>query len=71
MSASRSPGVGGGGVGQKFKPPLSKLVSDWTSSIGDKLAILVLRIFFACEIVLLCSYPSFFIAFCLCVFLFS
>ena len=35
----------GGGVEQKFKPPLSKLVSDWVSSIADKLAILVLRIF--------------------------
>ena len=45
MSASRSSGFGGGGVGQKFKPLLSKLVSDWVSSIADKLTILVLRIF--------------------------
>lgn len=61
----------GGGVGQKFKPPLSKLVSDWVSSIAHKLTILVLRIFFFREIVvLLCSYLSFFIAFCLCVFSF-
>ena len=41
MSASRSSGFGGGGVGQKFKPLLSKLVSDWVSSIEDKLTILV------------------------------
>ena len=45
MSVSRSSGFGGGGVGQKFKPLLSKLVSDWVSSIADKLIILVLRIF--------------------------
>ena len=45
MSTSRSSGFGGGGVGQKFKPLLSKLVSDWVSSIADKLTILVLRIF--------------------------
>ena len=45
MSASRSSGFDGGGVGQKFKPLLSKLVSDWVSSIADKLTILVLRIF--------------------------
>ena len=37
MSASRSSGFDGGGVGQKFKPLLSKLVSDWVSSIEDKL----------------------------------
>ena len=45
MSASRSSGLGGGGVGQKLKPLLSKSVSDWVSSIEDKLTILVLRIF--------------------------
>ena len=45
MSAPRSSGFGGGGVGQKFKPLLSKLVSDWVSSISDKLTIRVLRIF--------------------------
>ena len=45
MFASRSSGFGGDGVGQKFKPLLSKLVSDWVSSIADKLTILALRIF--------------------------
>ena len=45
MSASRFSGFGGGGVGQKFKPLLCKLVSDWVSSVADKLIILVLRIF--------------------------
>ena len=45
MSASRSSGFGGGGVGQKFKPLLNNLVSDWVSAIADKLIILVLRIF--------------------------
>ena len=64
MSASRSSGFGGAGVGQKFKPPLSKLVSDWVSSIEDKLTILVFNFFFGDIVVLLCSYLSFFIAFC-------
>ena len=45
MSASRSSGFGGGGVGQKFKPLLSKLVFDWVSSIEDKLTILVFKMF--------------------------
>ena len=45
MSASRSSGLGGGTVGQKFKPLFSKSASDWVSSIEDKLTILVLRIF--------------------------
>ena len=31
-------------MGQKFKPLCSKLVSDWVSSIVDKLTILLLRI---------------------------
>ena len=31
-------------VGQKFKPLCSKLVSDWVSSIVDKLTILLLRV---------------------------
>ena len=67
MSASRSSGFDGGGLGQKFKPLLSKLVSDWVSAIADKLTILVLRIFFFCEIiVLLCSCLSFIIAIYLC-----
>ena len=44
MFASRFSGFGGGGVGQKFKPLLGKLVSDWVSSIANKLTILVLRI---------------------------
>ena len=70
MSTSRSSGFGGGGVGQKFKPLLSKLVSDWVSSIADKLTILVfvfLYFFFGEIVVLLSSYMSLFIAFCLCV----
>ena len=64
MSASRSSDFGGGGVAQKFKPLLSKLVSDWVSSIEDKLTILVFKMFsFGDIVVLLCSYLSFFIAF--------
>lgn len=53
MSASRSSGCGGGGVRQKFKPLLSKLVSDWVSSIEDKLTILVFKMF-SLVIVLFC-----------------
>ena len=64
MSASRSSGFGDGWVGQKFKPLLSKLVSDWVSSIEDKLTILVFKMLsFGDIVVLLCSYLSFFIAF--------
>ena len=65
MSASRSSGFGSGGVGQKFKPSLSKLVSDWVSSIEDKLTILVFKMF-SLVILLFCFVRmSFFIAFCL------
>ena len=71
MSASRSSGLGGGGVGQKCKPLLSKLVSDWVSSIEDKLTNLVLRIFsfvrllfFFVRICVHCVLP-------VCVFLYS
>ena len=45
MSATRSSSFGGAGVGQKFKPLLSKLVSDWVSSIEDKSTILVFKMF--------------------------
>ena len=72
MPASRSSGFGGGGVAQKFKPLLSNLVSDWVSSIEDKLTILVFKMFsFSDIVVLLCSYLSFFIAFYLERFFYS
>ena len=44
MPLLRVSSYGGGGVEQKFKPFVNKLVSDWVSFNEDKVTILLLRI---------------------------